>query len=79
MLIRKPLELAVQFANGLSAAHVCGMVHRHLKPEDIFVTKSGRLRIIDFGFAKLRRPNRLDFSRDLKSYVYSYARLTSDL
>jgi eukaryotic-like serine/threonine-protein kinase len=54
--LRQALDYARQIAEGLAAAYEKGITHRDLKPENLFVTTEGRVKILDFGLAKLNPP-----------------------
>jgi serine/threonine protein kinase len=60
MPLRRVIDFAKQIVDGLCAAHEKGIVHRDLKPENLFITKDERVKILDFGIAKLSAPQSTD-------------------
>ncbi len=65
--VRKAIDYAIQIARGLAAAHEKGIVHRDLKPENLFVTNDGRVKILDFGLAKLKAEKSAGEQTDLQT------------
>jgi serine/threonine protein kinase len=54
--LEKAVDVTLQASEGVASAHAVGMVHRDLKPENLMVNREGRVKILDFGLAKLLRP-----------------------
>lgn len=59
LAMKQAMDIGIQLADGLAAAHDKGIVHRDLKPKNIMTGKDGHLQIMDFGLAKLKGVTRL--------------------
>src|SRR5882724_12670778 len=58
--VGQTLDVAVQVASALAAAHEAGIIHRDIKPENIMVRTDGNVKVLDFGLAKLAQPKTID-------------------
>ncbi|NIL99488.1 MAG: protein kinase [Acidobacteria bacterium] len=67
---RKAIDYARQTARGLGAAHDGGVVHRDLKPENLFVTRDGRVKILDFGLARTAAEQSADAREDTPTHTH---------
>jgi serine/threonine protein kinase/tetratricopeptide (TPR) repeat protein len=69
LTVRSAVEIAVQIAHGVAAAHEKGIIHRDLKPGNVFITRDGHVKILDFGIAKLTVPRSAEVAGQTSTVV----------
>jgi serine/threonine protein kinase/Tol biopolymer transport system component len=71
MKLGNALDIAIQIADALTAAHEAGVVHRDIKPENIMIRRDGYVKVLDFGLAKLTERPALDGSPTMSTLLNS--------
>ncbi|HZI86363.1 MAG TPA: protein kinase [Pyrinomonadaceae bacterium] len=69
MKLNEAIDIAIQIADALTAAHEAGIVHRDIKPENIIIRRDGYLKVLDFGLAKLTEPTRLNTNDSMSTLL----------